>query len=126
VDVLDVRGKIRLVTDAVFPETSLPDATFPALPPALAFCFALRELTREATFDDVPARSIILIAVRKSPDAVKMLRQTTIASIENGSTRFASANPTRSAAIWVVRSWTSRFEIATVKKKAPPRPANRR
>ena len=75
VDVVDVSGIVCLVSNAVLPESPLPDAAFASFAPDRAFFLAAHEVVRERAFHDVPARREIMIARRQAPDAMKVFGQ---------------------------------------------------
>ena len=75
VDVVDVGGHVGIVSDLVFPESSLPDTAFAATDAADAPVFGLGQGAGESGLDQTPANADGVIAWRQRPDGVQVFGQ---------------------------------------------------
>src|SRR3546814_1482447 len=67
--------QVRLVPDQVFPVATLPNAALGLGQAAGAAAFDTRNRARKPRLDQAPARSVIVVAGRQSPQAMQVLRQ---------------------------------------------------
>jgi hypothetical protein len=74
-NVVDMTREIVVITNSVFPITSLPDPALSFGSTALGNLFTRAEASREGRFDQPPASGKVGITFRKSPDRVQMIRQ---------------------------------------------------
>src|SRR3546814_5223085 len=67
--------QVRPVPDQVFPVSTLPNAALGLGQAAGAAAFDTRNRARKPRPDQAPARSVIVVAGRQSPQAMQVLRQ---------------------------------------------------
>lgn len=75
VNVIDVPREVRIVADLMLPIAPLPDTALPLCHTSWSTVFVGADPAREAGFDQCPARRVIRISERQTPDGVQMLRQ---------------------------------------------------
>jgi hypothetical protein len=74
-DVIHVRGTVRVVADGVLPKAALPDAAFAVGLPDARSQLRIRQGAGEESLDQAPGGGEIVIAVRPRLYRVKMIRE---------------------------------------------------
>jgi hypothetical protein len=86
VNIVHMPSEIPLIFDAVLPEAALPQSGFFALLPgsgqAVWIKIPMPDFTTNAGFDLQPALRKVVIVLWKSPDAVKVIGQKHLESLE--------------------------------------------
>ena len=74
-NVIDVALEIPVVLNRMFPESTLPDATFAFLLTAARYRLSYRQNARKVRFDQPPPSREIVIPVRERPNGMDMIGQ---------------------------------------------------
>ena len=90
VDVIKVEATVLVVPYQSFPVASLPDAAFGFAPSSFRQAFDLRQRARERGLDMTPSGSDVVIARRRSPQAVQMVGEHDLRVQRHGGSRPAT------------------------------------